>query len=167
MQASKILYFSSLFTSPTSKLVCISLIVMPMILITQAPQEAAEAPRDQDPPIHQTLAAMTRLVEQQAQLIEQQTAFFQRQAAQPSASTSHMEQQLTPYESRFLDGLSLNIRSRVSVLEIPLFSNLYNKAIIAEEDLREEVLQREQSRTRSSSSIVEDSSQPPKRGGFT
>ncbi|PKI31821.1 hypothetical protein CRG98_047788 [Punica granatum] len=66
--------------------------------VSQAPQEAAAAPRDQDPPIHQTLVAMTRLVEQQAQLIEQQTAFFQRQAAQPSASTSHMEQQLTPYE---------------------------------------------------------------------
>ncbi|XP_031394177.1 uncharacterized protein LOC116205681 [Punica granatum] len=66
--------------------------------VSQAPQEAAEAPRNQDPPIHQTLAAMTRLVEQQAQLIEQQTAFFKRQAAQPSASTSHMEQQLTPYE---------------------------------------------------------------------
>ncbi|PKI70617.1 hypothetical protein CRG98_008991 [Punica granatum] len=66
--------------------------------VSQTPQEAAEAPRDQDSPIHQTLAAMTHLVEQQAQLIEQQTAFFQRQAAQPSASTSHMESQLTPYE---------------------------------------------------------------------
>ncbi|OWM70537.1 hypothetical protein CDL15_Pgr021952 [Punica granatum] len=54
--------------------------------VSQAPQEAAEAPRDQDPPTHQTIAAMTRLVEQQAQLIEQQTAFFQRQAAQPSSS---------------------------------------------------------------------------------
>ncbi|PKI61395.1 hypothetical protein CRG98_018203 [Punica granatum] len=66
--------------------------------VSQAPQETAEAPRNQDPPIHQTLAAMTRLVEQQAQLIEQQMAFFQRQAAQPSVSTSHMESQLTPYE---------------------------------------------------------------------
>ncbi|PKI75298.1 hypothetical protein CRG98_004338 [Punica granatum] len=36
MQASKILCFSSLFTSLTSKLVCISLIVMPMIFIINA-----------------------------------------------------------------------------------------------------------------------------------
>ena len=68
--------------------------------------------------------------------------------------------------SRFLDGLNLNMRSRVSVLEIPLFADLYNKAIITEEDLREEVHQREQSRTRPSSSLVEGSFRPPKRGGF-
>ncbi|PKI68249.1 hypothetical protein CRG98_011385 [Punica granatum] len=68
--------------------------------------------------------------------------------------------------SRFLDGLNLNIRSRVSVLEIPLFADLYNKAIIAEGDLQEEVLQREQSRTQPSSLMVEGSSRPPKRGGL-
>jgi len=44
--------------------------------VSQAPQEAAAAPRVQDPPIHQTLAAMTRLVEQQAQLIEQQNGLL-------------------------------------------------------------------------------------------
>ncbi|OWM74649.1 hypothetical protein CDL15_Pgr005229 [Punica granatum] len=37
MQASKILCFSSLFMSPTSKLVCIGLIVMPTILIKNSP----------------------------------------------------------------------------------------------------------------------------------
>ncbi|OWM77703.1 hypothetical protein CDL15_Pgr026232 [Punica granatum] len=49
---------------------------MPEEQVSQAPQEAAAAPRVQDPPIHQTLAAMTRLVEQQAQLIEQQNGLL-------------------------------------------------------------------------------------------
>ncbi|PKI67618.1 hypothetical protein CRG98_011998, partial [Punica granatum] len=66
--------------------------------VSQSPQEAAAAPIEQDPPIHQTLATMTRLVEHQTQLIEQQMAFFHRQAAQPGTSTSQMELQLTPYE---------------------------------------------------------------------
>ncbi|XP_031375536.1 uncharacterized protein LOC116190006 [Punica granatum] len=69
--------------------------------------------------------------------------------------------------NRFLDGLNLNIRSRLSVLEIPTFSDLYNKAIIAEEDLREEVVQREQCSNQPSSSGLAKSYRPQKCSGFT
>ncbi|OWM67173.1 hypothetical protein CDL15_Pgr000625 [Punica granatum] len=69
--------------------------------------------------------------------------------------------------NRFLDGLNLNIRSRLSVLDISTFSDLYNKAIIAEEDLREEVAQREQCSDQPSSSGLAKSYRPPKTGEFT